>query len=117
MRGEKERQKRRGGESENGIRLGLHVVEQVTEKNSGADVVKRMTFSRRISDKYCVFTQCKYTFMLYGLSEISCSFIFVFACCFFSSVLHLQYPVKVCHIKKLYMIIVGRLNYAWISIV
>lgn len=81
-------------------------------------MVKRMIFfTRRISDKYCVFTQCTYKFTLYGLSEINCSFIFVFVCCFVSCVLHLQYPVEVCHIKKLYMIIFGRLNHARISIV
>lgn len=39
----KDRRKRRG-ELENGIRLGLHGEEQVTEKNSGGDMVKRMIF-------------------------------------------------------------------------
>ena len=39
-----DRRKRRRGELENGIRLGLHGEEQVTEKNSGGDMVKRMIF-------------------------------------------------------------------------
>ena len=74
-----------------------------------------MSFTKNIRQILYIYTI--YFKLFVCLSQINCSFIFVFAYCLFSHVLHLQYPVKVCHIKKLYMITFGKLNHAWISTV